>query len=726
LGKLNLFQQIEFLDNFKHSKDSNIKTALLVKALILIITIFICTFLISYKPNQNKYLNSMNYSKGVKWSDKSLLSQLSFPIYKEDKVYNREVKTAKVNSRLVFLGKPNSKNNFESKIENFRLNEIPLEKINSNSEFKFIKPTVDSLILLDNQKNPLLSIAKNKSLEFIKNYRTKYISNYNYNILNEKVIIQLDFINRKVVSKKQVVDSVTFFGDFDKFLTKSSSKEIYYLTKLIILNTFTYDLEYSINYTNEEQELAKISVPKTIGIIKKGNLIVSKGEVLNYEHILALDSYFYSLSIKEKDKVHLSTYFSNFGHITLILSFIILYLFNMRKRIFFDNNQFVAIFIMFILTSIQAWFSVEIDTSYPIEYLIFLPSFAMFIAIVFDSRTAFYATVTMSLLVASIRGNDYIIVLIMMFVGSVAAYTVRDIESRTQIFKSVFFILVSFITTIFIFNLETSLTSEETIQKIIFSTINAFISPVLTFGLVFMLERTTKFSTNLAYKEFDNLSNNILIQLSEAAPGTFHHVRGVAALAENCAMAIDANVVLVRAATYYHDIGKMINAEYFVENQIGFESKHKSKTPLQSAHIIIDHVRQGAAIAKKYNVPEKIIDSIYMHHGTTLVKHFYAKALESGQEVNESDFRYPGPKPNSKEAAIIMICDSAEAISRLNLNEKELETMLDEIIKERIDDGQFDECDITIKEINIIKINILKTIKGVGHQRTLYSPIPKK
>lgn len=723
---MNLFQQIEFLDNFKHSKDSNIKTALLVKALILLFTILICTFLISYKPNQNKYLNSINYSKGVKWSDKSLVAQMSFPIYKEEKVYNKELKIASENSRIVFINNVNSKNTFVSKIEKFRLTEIPLEKINSNSEFKYIKPTVDSLILFDNQKNPLLSVAKSKSLEFIKNYQNKYISNYNYNITNEKIIVQLDFINRKVVNKNQVVDSVTFFSDFDKFLTKSSSKEIYYLTKLIILNTFTFDLEYSAKYTNEEKELAKISVPKTIGIIKKGDVIVKKGEVLNYKHILTLDSYYYSISINEKDQIHFSTYFSNFGHITLILSFIILYLFNMRKRIFFDNNQFFAIFLMFILTSIQAWLSVEIDTTYPIEYLIFLPSFAMFIAIVFDSRTAFYATVTMSLLVASIRGNDYITALIMMFVGSVAAYTVRDIESRTQIFKSVFFILISFITTIFIFNLENSLTSEETIQKIILSVINAFISPVLTFGLVFLMEKTTNFSTNLVYKEFDNLSNKILMQLSDAAPGTFHHVRGLAALAENCALAIDANVVLVRAASYYHDIGKMINAEYFVENQIGFESKHKSKTPLQSAHIIIDHVKQGAAIAKKYNLPEKIIDNIYMHHGTTLVKHFYAKALESGQEVNESDFRYPGPKPNSKEAAIIMICDSAEAISRLSLDEKELENMLDEIIKERIDDGQFDECDITLKEINIIKINILKTIKGVGHKRTLYSPIPKK
>ncbi|MFW6276146.1 MAG: HDIG domain-containing metalloprotein, partial [Bacteroidota bacterium] len=187
---------------------------------------------------------------------------------------------------------------------------------------------------------------------------------------------------------------------------------------------------------------------------------------------------------------------------------------------------------------------------------------------------------------------------------------------------------------------------------------------------------------------------------------------------------------LTKVGTYFHDIGKISKAEYFTENQMDIENKHDLIPPKKSAQAIKEHVVDGVHLAKQYKLPKRIIDFIPMHHGTTLIKHFYAKALEEASDpltVQESDFRYPGPKPNSKETAILMICDSAEAISRIEVESKEeLENMIDANIKDRIFDGQFDESDITLHEIQIIKQTLAKNLFGKSHQRVKYKEIPKE
>jgi putative nucleotidyltransferase with HDIG domain len=201
-------------------------------------------------------------------------------------------------------------------------------------------------------------------------------------------------------------------------------------------------------------------------------------------------------------------------------------------------------------------------------------------------------------------------------------------------------------------------------------------------------------------------------------------------MAEKCATAIGANSLLSKVGAYFHDIGKMVRPEYFAENQIDMMNKHDMLSPKKSAEAIKTHVTEGIRLAQEYNIPQRIIDFIPMHHGTTLIKHFYAKALEEAEEeetVNEADFRYPGPKPNSKETAIVMICDSAEAISRLTGRTKEeMEKIIDSTIQSRFLDGQFDECNITLKDLQIIKDTCVKHLQGSGHQRVAYKEIPKK
>ncbi|MCX6147925.1 MAG: HDIG domain-containing protein [Candidatus Kapabacteria bacterium] len=381
------------------------------------------------------------------------------------------------------------------------------------------------------------------------------------------------------------------------------------------------------------------------------------------------------------------------------------------------------------ITSILSWLSIEIPSEYPIEYLIFLPAFSMLTAIVYDSRTGFYATVTMSLMIAGIRGNDYTTAIVMLFSGTLAAYTVRDIQNRTQMFRSIFYIFIGFLLPILVFGFERASSWNLILHKLSLTAVNAILSPLITFGLLFLIDRSTNFATDLRLEEFDNLDHPLMVKLREVAPGTYQHSISLAMLAERCASAINVNHTFVKVASYFHDIGKMERPEYFGENQLeNMGNKHDLISPKKSALIIIDHVPFGAELAKEHKLPERIIDIIYMHHGTSLVKHFYAKAIEQskGETINEEDFKYPGPKPNSKEAAIVMICDTAEAISRLgNKSNEQLVEMVNTIIRDKFNEGQFDECDITTNELKIVAETLSKTLNGIHHQRTEYKTIVK-
>ena len=269
----------------------------------------------------------------------------------------------------------------------------------------------------------------------------------------------------------------------------------------------------------------------------------------------------------------------------------------------------------------------------------------------------------------------------------------------------------------------------ELLNNSIIISANSILSPLITFGLIFILERFSNFSTDLQLKEYDNPDHPLLKKMSDIAPGTYQHSMNVAMLAERSAIAIGANPVYCKVSSMFHDIGKMKKPEYFVENQIDIGNKHDQMPPKKSAKIIIDHVNYGVELAKQYNLPNRMIDVILMHHGTSLVQYFYNKALEQAEDpstILEEDYRYPGPKPKTREAALIMLCDTAEAISHVrNYTSDELDAILQKVILDRIIDGQFDESGISVKELQIVKFTIVKNLIGMGHKRIQYKEVPK-
>jgi putative nucleotidyltransferase with HDIG domain len=363
---------------------------------------------------------------------------------------------------------------------------------------------------------------------------------------------------------------------------------------------------------------------------------------------------------------------------------------------------------------------------------VIVPALSMLIAILFDSRTAFYSTVVMSLLIAGIRGSDYSVGLAMMMGGMLAAYSVRDIKSRTQIFQSILFVMLGFALTIISISAERTLDISETLLQLGVAGVNSVFSPLLTFGILYIIERVFNLTTDLRLKEYDNVEHPLLVEMSEKSPGTYQHTLTIARLSESAAIAIGANGLLAKVGSYFHDIGKIPKAEYYVENQINIDNKHDKLSPKKSASIIRDHVQDGIELAIEYKLPQRIIDFIPMHHGTMLIKHFYAKAIElsnigeGSTIVKMEDYRYIGPKPVTKETAIVMLADAAEAIARAANadNREDIVEILDSIVKDRFLDGQFDECPITMAEIQEVKESFAKNLLGMRHHRVMYKAIP--
>ncbi len=353
-----------------------------------------------------------------------------------------------------------------------------------------------------------------------------------------------------------------------------------------------------------------------------------------------------------------------------------------------------------------------------------VPAASMLLTIIFDSRVGFYGTVTISLIVAGLRGNDYVFAVINIVAGGLAAYTVRDIKNRTQIFRSFFFILIGYAVSIIAFGLERFDSFGKMFFSFVFAASNALISPVFTYGLIIFFERIFKITTDLTLLELTDSNNSLLKELARVAPGTFNHSMLMGTMVETAAEEIGANPILARVGAYYHDIGKILNPSSFIENQLHEENIHERIKPEESVKLIIGHVEKGIELAKQYDLPKEIIDFIPMHHGTMVITFFYEKAKEVyGEEnVDIEDYRYRGPKPNTKETALVMLADACEsAVRSLPHSEpQKIENIINNLINARIDDGQLDDAPLTFNDIKLIKQAFQNILIGQRHKRIRY------
>ena len=350
---------------------------------------------------------------------------------------------------------------------------------------------------------------------------------------------------------------------------------------------------------------------------------------------------------------------------------------------------------------------------------------AVLVTLLVDPNVGFLVSIALSILSGLYYGDIYLGTYVM--VGSLAGiYSSRQYKERAAVLKAG--LTIGIVNTLGLlaigFLRGGPLTSSTAFFKLSIALLSGMLASALASMLLPALESLFKITTDIRLLELSNLNAPILRRLSVEAPGTYHHSLMVGTLAEAAAEAIGANPLLVRVAAYYHDLGKMLKPEYFVENQVFGINKHETLSPSMSCLIIASHVKDGLELAKEIGLSQRIRDMIPQHHGTRIMTYFYQKAKEAAknQEVIEADFRYPGPKPQTKEAAIMMMADSVEAASRTlsNPSPAQVQGMINRVVDAIVADNQFDECDITLRDIRLVKESFFKILTGIYHRRIDY------
>ncbi|GAB5466024.1 MAG: HDIG domain-containing protein [Candidatus Kapaibacteriales bacterium] len=704
--------------------DFNVRNNVILKFIMIFLTVLVMSVFFAYHIDDSNYdFKQYSYTPGYVWNSDPIIADFDFAIKIPAEEYEAMVEDATEDAEPVFRFERSASLQSDQLLNSSTKVSVVL----SDTSFYSNDATerLDSINYTELLKE--LTDLRKKLSDFVEDVYDSGMINIPLSDLESiYAIAESQEGNRAVLKKSELYDREKYTNALRLFIIKNVKSNYSLLANEIGERLFIPNLKFSDQLTQQRLDELANSVPHTKGIVKKGDVIIYEGQSVTKDDLDKLHSY-QNIRFINSDRVFsITNYLGSFGHAGIILSIFLIYLFILRKRIFFNNFYIGLICSAFIIVGLMAWLTVEIHSSFPIEYLIFLPSVSMLAAIILDSRTAFYLTVSLSLLIAGIRGNDYIMGLVMLVAGSLAAYTVRDIQNRTQMYQSIFSIFVSFIILTSVFALEWSETWTDWLMKLGVGLLNSISSPLVTFGILYLLDRFSPITTDLKLEEYDDLDHPLLERMNELAPGTYQHSLGVASLAERCAVAIGANALYCRVTSLFHDIGKMERPEYYVENQIDMPNKHEKLSPKKSAHIIIDHVRLGIEMAHQYKLPENIIDIIKMHHGTTTVQHFYAKEIEEKgfENVSIEDFSYPGPIPNTKEAVIIMICDAAEAMSRIgNKDRNELSSMVEKIILDRISEKQLINSKITTHELHQIKDTIVKNLIATSHKRVQYKQV---
>ncbi len=672
-------------------------------------------------------------TEGAIWTNDDLIAEFSFPIIKDKQNYENEIRTAKNGVFPVFINNKGRNGDSLKIFAKYILNVID-ENLKKEKE-AYLNPTFLSSkafnVLLEKRKNQqqnkenslnklfvslqtiIESISKNGILSIEKNTRTKdSIAVRVGNIDRIEPLSKYVFLDQAREEVRNYIRSLNVTDDLNEALIEFT---LYFVKP---------NLVYDEAATNLEIEQAKNNVSKYAGIVNENERIIAKHDRITKPVILKIESYKEAKGEEIGQEGILLQFLGKFLHISFFITILSIYLFLFRKKIFYDNTKIVLISILIVFISFITYLINHITVKAPIQYLIFVPAASMIFTIVFDSRVGFYLTVILSLIVGALRGNDYTFMAMNFIAGGLSVYTVRDIKNRSQIFRSFLYILIGYTASILAFGLERFAPVDSLFLEMVFAASNAFISPVLTYGLLIFFERLFKITTDLTLLELSNFDRPLLRDLARKAPGTFNHSMTMGTIAETAAEQIGANALLTRVGAYYHDIGKTISPQQFVENQMNNNNLHENLPPEESASIIVRHVNEGIELARQNKLPQELIDFIPMHHGTSISSYFYEKAknLYGEENVKIEDYRYPGPKPNTKETAIVMLADSCESAVR-SISEpdaQKVENMINNIFNTKLKDGQLDEAPITFRDITKMKEAFHSILISQHHRRIKY------
>ncbi|WP_276879250.1 HD family phosphohydrolase [Bacteroides heparinolyticus] len=672
---------------------------LLYKVLIFIGTVGVIVY---FLPRDGKFNYQFDIDKP--WKYGQLMATFDFPIYKADEVVKREQDSILSSFQPYFQ--------LDKEVEKKVLAKL---KTDYQSHLRELLPSTDYVRFLERTLSEI--------------YRAGIVSTEELDKLHKDSISSIMVINDKMASHQPTEKVYSVKDAYHYILIADSSRYRPEVLRQCSLNEYLFpNLTYDEQRTETAREEILNDYSWANGIVLSGQKIIDRGEIVNQETYSILES-LRKESIKRSESIGQKRLML-VGQILFTGIFMLcfmLYLELFRKDYYKRKGSlsllFASITFYCVLTAIMV--SNNIFNVYIIPYAM-LP---VIIRIFLDSRTAFTAQAITILICSICLRYPHEFILLQLSAGLVAILSLRELSQRSQLFRTAILVILTYVAVYFAFELIT----ENDLSKFNGSMYTYFIINgillLFAYPLLFLVEKTFGFTSNVTLVELSNINNSLLRRMSETVPGTFQHSMQMANLAAEAANRIGAKSQLVRTGALYHDIGKMENPVFFTENQSGNVNPHKNLSYEQSAQTIISHVTDGLKLAEKHNLPKAVKDFITTHHGRGKTKYFYIswKNEHPGEEPDEEVFTYPGPNPFTKEQAILMMADSVEAASRSlpEYTEESIGNLVEKIIDSQVAEGFFKQCPITFKDIDVVKTVFKEKLKTIYHTRISYPELKK-
>ncbi|MRX65433.1 HD family phosphohydrolase [Maribacter luteus] len=668
--------------------------SLLYKYFLYVVSIFCIVF---FFPKGGKF--KYEFQKGKPWQYENLYAPFDFSVKKTQEEISAEKQKV-----------------IDGQLNYYRFNEATAKEVFDEYDTEFVKTfkpeehSTAELAMLKKTGQDILDriyengiLQKSNSNEIGKQvYLIKQNEAYQINYDDLYRVRDVEGLMQRILEKKRLGSYTNAFQS-------------------VFFNLIKPNVEYDENLSKMalEEELSKLSL--TRGTIDEGKLIIAKGEVVESDNYMILES----LKGEFESELWASNnyYYILAGYtvlVALVLMMLFLFLKKYRNEIFENGTKVTFIFINILIMVFVTTLVVKYNEAF--VFVVPLCILPLILKTFFDARLGLFVHVLTVLILGFVVPNSFEYIFIQIIAGIVTILTVSELYKRANLFISVGQITLIYIVGYLAFHII----HEGNLDNIIWLTLGLFLlNGMITLfvqPLIYIYEKIFGLVSDVSLLELSDTNSKLLKELSNRAPGTFNHSLQVANLAEAAANEIGANAMLVRVGALYHDIGKLSNPTYFTENQITNANPHDDLEPRDSARIIINHVIEGIEIARKNNLPDRVIDFIRSHHGTTLVYYFYKKQKELGGEVKQEDFKYPGPTPFSRETAILMMADSVEAASKSLKNPTfmVLDEFVDKIIGGQMAANQFLNANITFREIETIKKIFKHRLTNIYHLRVEY------
>ena len=671
---------------------------LLYKCLIFIVTVSVITY---FMPKEGKF--NYEFDINTPWKYGLLQASFDFPIYKNELQVQKEQDSLLAYYQPYFTVDKNVEKNILAKLRE-----------DYSHKLKFFLPSTDYYRHIE------------RTLKHV--YEKGILSHHDAQLLATDSIQSALLVEKNVATSQDVNQMFTEKGAYEYLLNADT---LHYSKRILQSCNLGNYLTSNISYDKQRSESAKQDLLSNIswasGLVLNGQKIIDRGEIINEHTYDILCSLRQEWEKRSESVQEIRLTFMGQALIVgiLVLCFMI-YLELFRKNYFERKRSVLLLFALIVFFPVVL--SVMVEQNLSNVYVVPMAMIPIIIGIFLDSRTAFMAHTVIILICSIFLRHPHEFIILQMAAGMTAIYSLRELSQRSQLLRTALIVVICYALLYFAFELilEDDLTKLNT-RMYIYFIINGILL-LFAYPLLFILEKTFGFTSNVTLVELSNINNKLLREMSEVVPGTFQHSLQMANLAAEAANKIGANSQLVRTGALYHDIGKMQNPAFFTENQRSI-NPHKSLSYEQSAQVIINHITDGIKLAEKHNLPKVIKDFIRTHHGKGVAKYFYIsyKNEHPDEEVDMSKFSYPGPNPFTKEQAILMMADSVEAASRSlqEYTEESISTLIDKIVDGQVAEGFFKECPITFKDIAMVKDLFKEKLKTVYHTRITYPELKK-